>query len=204
MAEEAKAGKKEGGITKELVQAIIVALLMFVFFEPVIKFTWNWMLRVGTWGYTGFLDKLYQNAALGNRNWVDVLFVMGLFTLAVITIFILTLRFMMPTSPQILYKHNPFRKLSPKKLKIIFVICALTMVLCLWVPAFSIYIDLQLNSSFQQRITVLAPLITDQEYKELQASWASMETREDYLAIVESMESLAESHGIKLPKPLVK
>jgi len=53
-------------------------------------------------------------------------------------------------------------------------------------------------------LTVLAPVITDQEYKVLQASWASMKNRDDFLAIVDRLDTMAEDNGIELPKLLLK
>jgi hypothetical protein len=62
--------------------------------------------------------------------------------------------------------------------------------------------DLQLNASFNQRMAVLAPEITDLEAKRLRARWASMRSREDYLAITAGMDAVANQKGIKLRKVL--
>jgi predicted PurR-regulated permease PerM len=67
----------------------------------------------------------------------------------------------------------------------------------------SVYADLQLNTSFQQRLRVLSPKIGDLETKNLQASWALMESKEDYEKIVRQMEELAKENNIELPKLLI-
>jgi len=64
--------------------------------------------------------------------------------------------------------------------------------------------DLQLNTSFQQRLKVLAPALSDLQMKEFEAAWASMQTRADFLAIQLRMERAATQHNIVLPKPLWK
>jgi len=62
---------------------------------------------------------------------------------------------------------------------------------------------LQLNSSFDQRLTVLAPKISDQEYEEFRALWAGMKSRKDYKIIENKMNNSANKYGIQLPTPLL-
>jgi hypothetical protein len=59
--------------------------------------------------------------------------------------------------------------------------------------------SLQLNTSFNQRLTVLAPRISEQEYKEILASWAGMRNRADYQAVVQRVDSDAAAKGVVLP-----
>ena len=66
------------------------------------------------------------------------------------------------------------------------------------------FADLQLNTSFDQRLTVLAPKLTELECKELRAQWASMGSRGDYEEIVSTMETLAEEKDVALPELLLK
>ena len=61
---------------------------------------------------------------------------------------------------------------------------------------------MQLKASFYQRLTVLVPRISDQQYKEYLASWASMRNEDDYRNIVEHMENDAKKNGITLPELL--
>lgn len=65
------------------------------------------------------------------------------------------------------------------------------------------YAVLQLNTSFNQQLTVLAVQITDHEYKELKGLWASMKTRQDYENIESKMNTMASQYQIELPKPLL-
>lgn len=95
-------------------------------------------------------------------------------------------------------------KLSPKKILLFESVFTFLFFGALLLNLTLVFVDLQTNASFQQRITVLAPVITDQEYKELQAMWASMDSRSDYEAINLKLELLASEHGIRLPKPLMK
>lgn len=57
----------------------------------------------------------------------------------------------------------------------------------------------QISASFNQRLTVLAPAISDVEYKTLKARWASMKSKADYDALVSLMDNRAAELGVKLP-----
>jgi hypothetical protein len=63
--------------------------------------------------------------------------------------------------------------------------------------------DLQLNSSFNRRLTIVLPKLSDQEHKEFLASWAAMTTRRDYQQLNTRLEDVAKARGVKLPKPLL-
>jgi hypothetical protein len=64
------------------------------------------------------------------------------------------------------------------------------------------FIELQLNASFNQRLTVLAANVSDQQIKELKASWALMEGRSDYEKLTAQMNGIANKEKIKLPVAL--
>jgi len=103
-------------------------------------------------------------------------------------------------------KHPEPRRKTPTPAHPLWVLQVLTIAASLGSLLIStlVFADLQLTTSFQQRLTVLAPKISEQEYKELQASWASMQSRTDYELLNTQMESLAQQHGIELPEPLLK
>ena len=47
-------------------------------------------------------------------------------------------------------------------------------------------------------IEIVAPYITDMEYKQLRADFFQMDSKSDYQSLVEKLESIAESHGLQL------
>jgi hypothetical protein len=65
-------------------------------------------------------------------------------------------------------------------------------------------LDLQLNASFNQRVTVLAPYIDLHQEKLLKSKWALMESRKDYEEVSVYLEKLAKSKNVKLPRPLLR
>lgn len=64
------------------------------------------------------------------------------------------------------------------------------------------FLVLQMNASFNQRLMVVSPKISDQSYKEFLAAWAAMRSESDYRRIVEQMDAIAKTNGIVLPELL--
>lgn len=58
-----------------------------------------------------------------------------------------------------------------------------------------------LISNFNQRLTILAPKISDQNYKEIRANWAMMKNKKDYKNIVDDMNREAKVGGVFLSMP---
>jgi hypothetical protein len=58
---------------------------------------------------------------------------------------------------------------------------------------------MQMKASFEQRLAVLAPKISELDRKQFVASWASMQNQNDYGLIVQKMEANAMASGIILP-----
>ena len=187
-----------------IIAGVIGSIIVIVFIKPIINLCWAAMYWLSLHAHKSFSDSIYQNAALGQRDWVIVLLSSALSFLAInflvgilcgIVIF------------KIRSKKRSTKKPSKKKL-IIYKICICILSVCasfllICATMFVIY-DLQLNTSFNQRLNILAPVISDQEYKELKASWALMESRGDYEAIVNEMEEMARDKGVSLPKLLLK
>jgi len=66
------------------------------------------------------------------------------------------------------------------------------------------FVKQQLLSSFQQRFTILAPSLSEQEEENILADWAKMRSGVDHEELNMKMEGTAKERGVKLPKPLWK
>ena len=66
------------------------------------------------------------------------------------------------------------------------------------------FVDLQINTSFEQRLTVLRPSIPEPEALALRAEWASMSSCVDYLRLTKKMDDRARELGVRLPEPLLQ
>ena len=187
-------------LRKSIIASIIASVLVIIFVKPIMNLIWGFMSWIGVNVYEGYIDTIYSNAALGQRDWVSVTIfsfivalLLGVITGAV-TMVVLRERILK------IKKKQHKNAIISKSLHIIF---GLAFLIALLLLLTSVYTDLQLNTSFQQRLTVLAPKISDQQYKSLNASWALMQSRTDYFDIVSEMERLADMHKIELPKLLL-
>lgn len=189
---------------KGIIVSVITSIIVLVFIKPILNLGWKFLLWCSTNFYQNFLNVVYKNAALGQRDWVSVIlfFILASIVLG-IPIGILTLPIFRKLQ-EIKEKngYNIFRK-TKRIIICLNYILSIVIIFLLICIAVSVYADLQLNTSFQQRLAVLSPEIGDLETKNLQASWALMESREDYKNIILRMEELAEKYKIKLPKLLI-
>jgi hypothetical protein len=180
--------------------ASVIAAVLMIFIQPLLNTLWAGILWVGT---NFLVDQIYSNAALGHRQWVVVLsFVAAIFSVAISflrrSIYLIFSEPKTSQKPMLLTTSKIFRK------KIFLVGNLLILSLLAIYLSMTVFIDLQLNTSFDQRLTVLAAKVPDQKIKELRAQWAQMKTRTDYLILNESLEKLAYDAGISLPEPLLK
>jgi len=187
---------------KSIMASIIASICVVIFIKPILNVIWLILVFISNSVYMNLINQLYKNASLGHRNLVSV----TVFLIAGSIIIGITL---IPYILPAIRKYLPSRSIEKKKkakkgLVFIYhfgIFLIIVSILLLMTLAYS---NLQLNTSFQQRLTILAPKISDQEYKELAASWASMQSRDDYLKINSQMENIAKNNNIILPKPLLK
>jgi hypothetical protein len=206
---------------KSILASIIASILVVVFIQPILNLVFKVTNITGEYVYVGFSNGIYRNAALGERS--NLVFMIYCFMLALVTIFCGAVVFVSVNrvrkliSPreatgkkedtgriQVDTPNTSKRSTYLQGLSITMVILYILLLLCVLGLLTLAYTNLQLYTSFRQRLTVLAPKITEQEYKELQASWASMRSRTDYEAVTEEMNRLAQEHNIVLPELLMK
>ena len=64
---------------------------------------------------------------------------------------------------------------------------------------FTAYADLQLNTSFNQRLRVIAPYIDDQQEELFVSKWSRMSNRKDFELINREIEGIAVQKHLTLP-----
>ena len=190
---------------REVVISIVAAILATVLFQPLIQWIWGVALNVSSSTISKLVNIVYLQAALGTNNRIDVTFLLIITSgLTGVGIGILSLGFIKKKiqSPNLEIQKNRSTNLR-RILTVGLYIGLYLLILFTILNTGAEFHSLQLNSSFDQRLTVLAPAITDQQYKELKASWAIMKTRKDYEQINNTITQLAADHSVELPKPLV-
>jgi hypothetical protein len=184
---------KEPGLRAAVIGGLVVWLLTFAIFPPLAKLLQSVLAFLSVTVFAPLIDRLYGNAALGPRELAAVL-MFGLAIGLLVGTFVGTW--------MILMKPKWLLTLAEKKSKIpqqtLLVLLPLATLLSLFqlIVSFS---DFQMNTSFQQRLTVLAPVLSGLEEKRVRAMWASMRTRHDYEIINTELEGYAKARGITLP-----
>jgi len=187
--------------------SLFAATVFLLLLEPLVRsgrsvignFAWAVLLKQA--------DQVYTNASLGHRNWVDVL----MFTLVIIGFVVpMTLFFTVVAVGGERFRGMILRRAKPESLArrrlwrgVQLLLAVFVLVTGLRTIA-SVWVDLQLNASFEQRLTVLAPHVEEIEIKRLRAAWAMMRGRDDYLTVNATLESLAAARRVTLPRVLLK
>lgn len=202
------AEQKEDVVTKSIfrisiIASIVASVIFIALVQPIMTYIWEIISSTGNDYLNAFVDNMYKNAALGERDWVVATFsTVGVY---VPFVFISSKRL-----ANFIYK--PSFKNKPNKIEntvsttaswiwwsaLIFGVASATFI------SSYIYTDMQLNTSFNQRLTVLSPHITDIEYKKYKSEWASMTSKKDYQTLNKKIQEQADSLSIKLPPSLLK
>jgi len=213
---------------KEMALSIIVSILVTILFQPLFQLIWAILLSFSASVYSGWLNRIYSIAAFGTNNRTEFIMLYLFYMVLIYVVFILGLLFYQNTLKPILSEakknDEPLEDLKIEQLqeriieddkelikiakrlknKLILVVVIVVFVLfSIFGAVIEEFASLQLNTSFNQRLTILAPKLTDQEYKEFKALWASMDSREDYEGIKNEMDRIANQYQVELPKPLL-
>lgn len=190
--------------------ASIVASIIFIsLIQPVMTYSWELISSTGNQYLNTFVDKLYKNAALGQRDWIIATFATaGVYIPIIITFSKSVSNRLFDHIHRSRFDENGEIKEGSSqtalfKLRLIKIASLVTSAFCATLIASYIYTDMQLNVSFNQRVAVLTPHITDLEYKQYRAEWASMKSKHDYQQLNNRLQKQADDLGIKLPEPLL-
>lgn len=181
-----------GDIRRAVIASLVASILVLLVIQPAIRAFYTLLAATGS----RYVDSAYRNASLGHRNWVEVLFFMGIYSVALgaaTALLILSRRW------------GRERVKASRRVLTILNYPLFALALFVWGGFIaSSYVDLQLNASFEQRLTVLAPVLSEEEEEGLRAEWASMTSRVDYLEIMRKVEALAQARGVRLPPRLLR
>ncbi len=174
-----------------IIGGVISSVLVIIFIQPILSFVWSAVISFGESVQADYVDRIYRNAAVGERNLIGHLSLLAL----------LMLLSYLPTAffvREISRRHDIYNKARAFYFAIALMAIFASFVLLI---AFSISSGvMEINASFNQRLSVIAPAISDQEYKEWKARWAKMHSQSDYRALVAAMEKRASDLQIQLPE----
>ncbi len=186
-------------VRQGVLASLIAAIVMGVVINPLLRFSAYVVTTIGPYVLQSTVDAMYQEAALGQRDHVSVVILMLILGIPSV---------LGPGALVILFARDRIRRAGAKPkvfrgMMIALVVSTVVASVLNLLLLTSVFMDLQLNTSFQQRVTVLAPVVSDQEVKELRAMWAQMRSKRDYLSVNTRLDALAKKGGVVLPKPLL-
>ncbi|WP_439841174.1 hypothetical protein [Aeromonas veronii] len=175
-----------------IIGGVISSILVIVFIQPIFSFVWEAIISFGESVQAGYVDRIYKNAAIGERN------LSGNLLLLVLVIILLSYPlFILLKEYANRYEINDLMS-SLINVVISFLILMLSALIMVF-ASISVGV-MEINASFNQRLTVIAPSIDDKEIKEWRAQWAKMEGLRDYQTLTTAMENRAVELNITLPK----
>lgn len=182
-----------------ILSGIISSLLIILLIQPALRAIWSTVLGLGGWFHQSYVDVIYRNAAMPEGgNPAHLVAYILVYTM------LLGLTYAMDRFGSVLYVGNVGPLVTPgfsKFIKMFLVSATMACALVILVYFSIMEGTLRINSSFTQRLTVLAPAISEVEYKTFRARWASMRGKSDYDMLVSSMDKRAAELGITLPRP---
>lgn len=215
-------------IKKGVIASLIATLIFIVVFEPLMNIIWKILNKTSIVIYSRFLDSIYKYAAYGHKNDIDftlvffvlLLFFMSFFALLMIRSLIRKerkekqildsikdpaekLKIMSERLEKTILKRKRFNLFDKYFMKISVVVLIISFF------TFSLYLfkcnaDLRLNTTFNQRVNAIAPFIDKHNKEILISNWALMESKENYLDIMKTIDSIATSKNLTLPKEFLK
>ena len=210
---------KDKAIRRTILISLVSSTIFLALLKPILLLFWELLRDLSSIMYLSFVDSLYSSAALGHRNWLDFIIFTFILLGALMSIFITSftrrllairrskLNSNIITNDSLTHTPNPKRKFLSRLNKILDKLdipLGIIMIIAFMTLIINAYADLQLNTSFNQRLTVLAPYLTEQEEEVFAAKWASMKCRYDFDKINAEMDVLAQKNNITLPKNLLK
>lgn len=185
-------------LRKNLLVSIVTSLLVLVFIEPLLKLSGNGLMWLSDNVSNRWTNGIYSSAALGLREKFSFV-ILGVCIALITGVYAGVLVSRYRTSKE---KQDSTVTIKATLRLIIDLMFGLYFFFGGLALVASNFVELQLVASFNQRITVLAAKASDQQIKELRASWALMEKRPDYETINIQMLLMANQLNIKLPSPL--
>lgn len=183
---------------KSLRNGVIVSVVMLYLVEPSMKLLVNTLPYFGGRVYTWVWDHAAAQAALGG-DYIDFALFAILFS-AIVGAFIGRYG----AGGQVFTRKRRSSDTTWSRWERRLVMLAL--LLFGPVAATTLLVDFaaqQMKLSFEQRIAVLAPSITEDEEEVLRGRFAGLEGRDSYENLKLDMNMAARQHGVSLPEPLL-
>lgn len=188
-----------------IIAGLIASILLSYVLEPLSIWVWEMLTGSASNWANELQTSAIMNAAMGTRPWVSAIGFMLMITIASSFLFITTVAVSFKyylRSDRTINK----KKSNPPPKKVMLSLCGLAILNTLFLMyiafrlSFTVYVDLQMNASFSQRMNAIKPYISQHDYDLLRSNWALMSSRKDYENINEKLSAFGNDAGINLPK----
>lgn len=191
-----------------VIASVVASIAFSWLLEPISRGLWNIASDSASTWLTNLQNVAFMNAALGKRDWATVAIFFAFSTLlwgvafgAITGIYLARKRVESPNGLIARYRKSQWNR----RISLLALALWVTLGLYQWTHmCFMFYVDLQLNSSFSQRLDALGPYIEQIEERRLKSEWALMKDRNDYEKINERMDAFAKRASIQIPPPLYR
>ncbi|MBT3671026.1 MAG: hypothetical protein HON98_03885 [Chloroflexi bacterium] len=199
---------EQGKLTiNDIKKEIIIAFIVIILIQPITKFIWNFILAIGGSVFNYLIDSIYRNAAYGQRPVDSAILVLVLMAISISQVFPRTIFRRNKSSSQD-KEHENIETATVETIlrfakKNIFPVLIRTIyIFCIIYISLMTLSNLQLNTSFEQRLDILSPFISDSDEEVFRSSWGLMNTREDYINIFDDFKLISGENNIVLPDSL--
>ncbi|WP_045392106.1 hypothetical protein [Vibrio rotiferianus] len=194
-----------------IIAGLIASILLSYVLEPFSIWLWRLLSDSASSWALDIQNSAIQNAAMGIRPWVSaVSFVATINTIAWLFLALSTLFVVRSIVIKSNGKPNTESEATRDRTKFmrflpyIGIVNALFFIYFSLKISFLVYVDLQMNASFSQRMMAIKPYITQKQHDILYSSWALMSSPEDYKNINSQIDKFGEVADIKLPTVMYK
>lgn len=203
---------------------VIAGLIFLSVLEPLLHGLYSLLTSIGTEVTNSYINFIYKNAAIhGETQSLIFLMAMIFFQIVLMVMFFMVRdihsKAKRVQAKEILEKATSIEekrslllarlakiekslswiKRNIKSLVLVsYVLTALSFILLLH-TFFLSYTTIQLNMSFDQRLTSIGPYLTDRQEKQLKSEWSLMATKHDFDIINVQLENIARVNKINLP-----
>jgi hypothetical protein len=186
----------------------IPASVIALFFQPVVSFVSNAIVHTIGSIYTGYIDSVYEQATLHPANRITLL--MFMVFLAVPILYVLSPRVVTSAFPRLRGRQPDVNSMTSeerrreltnlrRRLRYSIIVYLVISTGSILIVVSGNYVSISTEATFERGMMALAPVMSDQEKKELLSEWAHIKSKNDYNAIWAKMEGLATKYKQTLP-----
>lgn len=189
-----------------IIASLIASAVFLIFFQPILTAASRITTSILGSVASGALDSIFQQAAIGYLQPIifniQMIFIVVLFNISLIPVIAVIAKKQSDEAASKSGEAKEESRICKFCRRTAFVTPVVAGLIAIYLLSSS-YICIQAESSFSSYMAASAPHITDQEEEVIRAQWALMDSRSDYTAIMDDLESRAQLGEWILPPRLI-